>query len=72
LTLPESPELEAAVLGALILEPEYLPDVAEIVEISAFQTSKNGKIYGVMLSMLAEDVKIDLYTLLSVVKPLRG
>lgn len=61
--LPESPELERAVLGALILEPEYLPDTAEIIEISAFHTSTNGKIYGVMLSMLAEDVKIDLYTL---------
>ena len=63
LTLPESPELEAAVLGALILEPEYLPDVAEIVEISAFVDAKNGKIYGEMLSMLERGDKIDLYTL---------
>lgn len=38
LVLPESPELERAVLGALILEPEYLPDTAEMIEISAFQT----------------------------------
>ena len=44
LTLPESPELETAVLGALILEPEYLPDVAEIVEISAPQSANNGQI----------------------------
>ena len=61
--LPESPELETAVLGALILEPEYLPDTAEMIEISAFQTPIHGKIYGMMLSMLAEGVKIDLYTL---------
>ena len=61
--LPESPELERAVLGALILEPEYLPDTAEMIEISAFQTPIHGKIYGMMLSMLAEGVKIDLYTL---------
>lgn len=61
--LPESPELEKAVLGALILEPEYLPDVAEIVEISAFHNADNGKIYGVMLSMLERGDKIDLYTL---------
>lgn len=61
--LPESPELEKAVLGALILEPEYLPDTAEIIEISAFHTPIHGKIYGMMLSMLAEGVKIDLYTL---------
>lgn len=61
--LPESPELERAVLGALILEPDQLPDVAEIVEISAFVDAKNGKIYGEMLSMLERGDKIDLYTL---------
>lgn len=46
--LPESPELEKAVLGALVLESDQLPDVAEIVEISAFHTPNNGKIYGVI------------------------
>lgn len=61
--LPESPELEKAVLGALVLESDQLPDVAEIVEISAFHTPNNGKIYGVMLSMLERGNKIDLYTL---------
>ena len=61
--LPESPELERAVLGALILEQDQLPDVAEIVEISAFHNADNGKIYGVMPSMLERGDKIDLYTL---------
>lgn len=61
--LPESPELERAILGALILEPDQLPDVAEIVEISAFVDANNGKIYGAMLSMLERNEKIDLYTL---------
>lgn len=61
--LPESPELEKAVLGVLILEPEYLPDVGEIVEESAFHNADNGKIYGAMLSMLERGDKIDLYTL---------
>lgn len=60
---PESPELERAVLGALILEPDQLPDVVEIVEISAFHDENNGKIYGAMLSMLERGDKIDLYTL---------
>ena len=72
LTLPESPELETAVLGALILEPEYLPDVAEIVEISAFSSAKNGKIYGAMLSMLAEGVTIDPYMLTQRCKTVEG
>lgn len=61
--VPESPELERAVLGALILEPDQLPDVAEIVESSAFHDENNGKIYGAMLSMLERGDKIDLYTL---------
>ena len=50
-------------MGALILDPEYLPDVAEIVEISAFSDANNSKIYGAMLSMLERGDKIDLYTL---------
>lgn len=61
--LPESPELEKAILGALILEPGRLPDLMEIVEISAFSDPNNGKIYGEMLSMLERNEKIDLYTL---------
>ena len=72
MVLPESPELERAVLGALILEPEYLPDTAEMIEISAFQTPIHGKIYGMMLSMLAEGVKIDLYTLTQRCKTVEG
>lgn len=61
--LPESPELEKAVLGALILDSDQLPDVAEIVEISAFSDANNGKIYGTMLSMLERGEKVDLCTL---------
>ena len=61
--LPESPELERAVLGALILEPGQLPYLMEIIGISAFSDPNNGKIYGEMLSMLERGDKIDLYTL---------
>lgn len=61
--LPESPELKRAILGALILEPDQLSDVTEIIEISAFSDPNNGKIFSVMLSMLERGAKIDLYTL---------
>lgn len=61
--LPESPELERAILGALILEPDQLSGVTEIIEISAFSDPNNGKIFSVMLSMLERGAKIDLYTL---------
>ncbi|OKY89906.1 MAG: DNA helicase [Bacteroidales bacterium 55_9] len=61
--LPEPPDLERAILGALILEPYQLSDVTEIIEISAFSDPNNGKIFSVMLSMLERGAKIDLYTL---------
>lgn len=61
--LPESPELERAILGALILEPDQMSDVMAIVGISAFFDPNNGKIYGAMLSMLERGDKIDLCTL---------
>lgn len=61
--LPESSELESAVLGALILEPVYLFDVREIIKISAFSVLENRKIFGAMCSMSDQNEKIDLYTL---------
>lgn len=63
-TLPESPELERAVLGALILEPAYLPDVRAIIGNSAFLNTNNGKIFEVLAAMDDEQSKIDLITLL--------
>lgn len=63
-TLPESSELERAVLGALILEPEYLPDVMEIVDKNAFHGAINASIFGAMQAMYADGCKIDLYTLM--------
>ena len=62
-TLPESSELERAVLGALILEPGYLPDVMEIVDKTAFYVTTNASIFSVMQAMFADGCKIDLYTL---------
>ena len=70
--LPESPELERAVLGALILEPDRLPDIAGIIEKSTFSDENNGNIYGVMLSMLEQGDEIDLYTLIQRCRNLTG
>lgn len=70
--LPEAPELERAVLGALILEPDRLPDVAEIIEKSTFSDTNNGNIFDVMLSMSEQNEKIDLYILIQRCKNLTG
>lgn len=61
--LPESPELERAVLGALILEPEYLSDAVEIVDKNTFLVANNGILFEELTAMLSENAKIDLYTL---------
>ncbi len=63
ISLPEAPELERAILGALILEPSLLPDVADILTAGAFCDQTNSQILDTMLSMLAEGATIDLYTL---------
>ena len=63
LALPEVPEIERAVLGALILEPAHLPDVMEIVKKDAFHEPDNGKIYDAMISMFEQGERIDIYTL---------
>lgn len=67
-TLPEAPELERAVLGALILEVDQLPDVMEIVEIWCLSEPNNGKIFGEMVAMFRENEKIDLFSLIQRLK----
>lgn len=62
-TLPTAPELERAVLGELILEPMYLSDIGEILENRAFSDANRGGLFDLMMSMLRENAKIDLYTL---------
>ncbi len=58
-----APELECSVLGALILEADYLPEVAGIITPETFDDAVNARIYFEMLAMFNAGKPVDLYTL---------
>ena len=69
LKLPYSPEAEQAVLGAILMEPEVLASVAEILPKSEyFHVSTHRLIYSVMLSMFTQGKTVDSITILETLK----
>lgn len=62
LKLPESPELERAVLGALLLEPQCVSDVRSILDSTAFYDQQNAKIYDTICTLDDRGMTPDLYT----------
>ncbi len=64
-SLPYSLEAEQSVLGALLIDPEKLPDVMNIIKSPAvFYTRAHQDLYGLMLRMFSESRPIDFVTLL--------
>lgn len=62
--LPNDPALEAAVLGALLLEPNRLPDVRSLLPApSAFYDQTNAALYGLLLQKDDAGEAVSLYTL---------
>ena len=67
--LPYSPEAEQAVLGAIIMEPESIARVAEILPKSEyFHVSTHKVIYSAMLSMFTQGKTVDFVTVLETLK----
>ncbi|MBQ3417650.1 MAG: replicative DNA helicase [Ruminococcus sp.] len=67
--MPYSPEAEQAVLGAILMEPEVLATVAEILPNSDYFYIQNHKlIYSAMLSMFTAGKAVDLVTILETLK----
>lgn len=60
--MPAAPDVERALLGALLLEPEHLAAVSPAIMPSAFADETNKRIYDEMLSMSEQGEKIDLVT----------
>jgi len=60
--LPAAPELEEAVLGALLSEPPAFWDVADILRPEMFSLPTNAKIYQVISEMHQEGHMVDLLT----------
>lgn len=64
-SLPQAPEMEALVLGALIIEPETITQIAPVLEPEHFCNPINAAVYGVMRAMYDANEQIDLYTVVN-------
>ena len=63
--LPYSLEAEQSVLGAILIDPEKLPEVMNVIRTpSAFYTRQHQELYALMIQMFSESKPIDYVTLL--------
>ena len=60
-------QAEQSVLGAVLLKPETLTDLVEIIRPEMFYTRQNAQIYSEMLRLFTADQTIDFVTLLDAV-----
>lgn len=59
---PQAPELEEAVLGALLLEQNALAAVVDFLKPDVFYRNENKKIYSAILNLFAQQKPIDMLT----------
>lgn len=64
-SLPHSPEAEAAVLGAVLLDPACIEAVAAVLELEDFYVPRNRSVFGTMLALRAAGTPIDIVTLVN-------
>jgi replicative DNA helicase len=60
---PAAPEIEAAVLGAMMIEKEAVPKALEFLRPESFYLSEHQKIYEAMISLFQQGEPIDTVTL---------
>ncbi|MBP7398215.1 MAG: replicative DNA helicase [Chitinophagales bacterium] len=65
---PQCPEIEAAVLGAIMLDRTSFDICAEIIRSECFYTDANQKIYSAMESLSAKNLPTDMLTLVEELK----
>lgn len=63
INIPQAENLEKAVIGALVMESGYLPEVANILSPECFFNEANAEIFRNILSMYDHNEQIDLFTL---------
>ncbi len=66
--MPYDLEAEQAVLGAVIIDPEKMSDIADMLSKNDFYFEKNAGIYEIMTSMYIQGKEIDVVTLLAEMK----
>ena len=67
ISLPYNLQAEQSVLGAVLLKPDTLTDLVEILKPEMFYTRQNAQIYAEMLRLFTNDQTIDFVTLLDAV-----
>lgn len=67
INLPYNMQAEQSVLGAVLLKPDVLTDLVEIIRPEMFYTRQNAQIYSEMLRLFTSDQTIDFVTLLDAV-----
>ena len=60
--IPQAEKLEQTVLGALLMESGYLPEVVTELTPDSFYDPFNAKVYGVIRTMYDSGEQIDLFT----------
>lgn len=63
-TKPFSIEAEQSVLGSILIDPEKLSDIAEIVHGSDFYIPEHGEIFDAMYEIFGKNREIDIVTLI--------
>lgn len=59
---PQALDVEEAVLGALLLEPEVVPDVLDQLSAECFYKEAHRKIFDAIVKLSRENSPIDIYT----------
>ena len=59
---PQALDVEEAVLGALLLEPEVVPDVLDQLSAECFYKEAHRKIFDAIVTLSRENSPIDIYT----------
>lgn len=59
---PQAPDIEEAVLGALLLEPESIADVRDTLVPECFYKEENRKIFDAISALASRHAAIDIYT----------
>lgn len=60
---PQNIEAEQSILSAILIDPEALSKVVEIIPAEAFYKDAHAKVYNVMLELVANSEPVDLVTL---------
>ena len=65
---PQAPELEEAVLGAIMIEKDAYPTIADLLQPRSFYNDKHRLIYEAIQSLAASDKPIDMLTVAEMLK----